>query len=275
MAQTMQGEERPLPVVAPLGLDRWRRAWSSKLPPILTAVTIIIVWQLAIDLLSVPIYIAPAPSLVIKEFVTQFPLLISNLLPTLFEAICGFVLGNLTAVMVAVALVHSRLAERCFYPLAVFLHSIPMLALAPILVLIFGTGQAPKIVIAALLCFFPMLVNMVRGLNAVSPQALELMRVLSASRSEIFWKLRIQSSLPFLFSALRVTAPACVIGAIVGEWIGSAVGLGALILEATYNFRSPLLYATIFLSSGMAITLFSLVAAAEKRVIRWKAGAID
>jgi NitT/TauT family transport system permease protein len=125
-------------------------------------------------------------------------------------------------------------------------------------------------IIASLLCFFPMLVNMVRGLKAVNPQAMELMQIISANRREIFFKLRLPSSLPFLFAALKVTAPACIIGAIVGEWIGSSVGLGALILEATFNFRSPLLYATIFLSSGLAIILFAIVGAVENRVIHWK-----
>jgi NitT/TauT family transport system permease protein len=96
------------------------------------------------------------------------------------------------------------------------------------------------------------------------------MRVLSASRSEIFWKVRIQSSLPFLFAALKITSTTCVIGAIVAEWIGSNFGLGALIIEATYNFRAPLLYATVFTAALLAVLLFSAVSLAEKHLIRWK-----
>jgi NitT/TauT family transport system permease protein len=114
-----------------------------------------------------------------------------------------------------------------------------------------------------------MLVNMVRGLKSVNVQTMELMSVLSASKTEIFWKVRWQSSWPFLFAALKVTAPASVIGAIIGEWIGSSYGLGSLILEATYNFRSPLLYAAIFTCSALAIILTALVTAVEKRVMRW------
>ena len=116
--------------------------------------------------------------------------------------------------------------------------------------LLLGNGYAPKIVIAALICFFPTLVNMVRGLKAVSPQMLELMRVLSASGREVLFKIRLQSSLPFLFAALKIASTTCVIGAIVGEWIGSNYGLGALILEATYNYRAPLLYATVIPRGG-------------------------
>ena len=145
-----------------------------------------------------------------------------------------------------------------------------MLAKAPILVLIFGLGITSKVVIAAFICFFPTLANMVRGLQSVNPQSLELMRVLSASRAEIFWKLRVPSSLPFLFSALKIASTTSVLGAIVGEWIGADLGLGALIIEATHNFRSPLLYATIFVASGWAVVFFAVVSFVERRVVTWK-----
>src|SRR5690606_30126812 len=143
-----------------------------------------------------------------------------------------------------------------FFPIAVFMHTIPIIAVAPILVLIFGNGVTPKVIIAAMICFFPTLVNMVRGLKAVHPATLDLMRVLSASRSEIFWKVRLQSSLPCLFAALKIASTTGVIGAIVAEWIGSSFGLGALIIEATYNFRAPLLYATVFTAALLAVCLF-------------------
>ena len=104
---------------------------------------------------------------------------------------------------------------------------------------------------------------------AVSPETLELARILSASKSEVFWKIRLPSSLPFLFSALKIAATTCVIGAIVGEWVGANLGLGALIIDSTFNFRSSLLYATVFLSSGLSVMLFALVTIAEKLVVRW------
>ena len=128
--------------------------------------------------------------------------------------------------------------------------------------------------IAALICFFPTLVNMVRGLKSVSPEMLELMQVLSATDREILWKIRLQSSLPFLFAALKIASTTCVIGAIVGEWIGSNYGLGALILEATYNFRSPLLYATVILGAGLAVTAFTITSAIERRVVKWKSSSV-
>ncbi|MGH6922884.1 MAG: ABC transporter permease [Propylenella sp.] len=238
------------------------------------AIGILILWQLIITLGGVPEYIAPSPTAVLQVYVDQGDLLLRNFWPTVMEALSGFVCGNLAAILIAIAFVHSNLLERAFYPLVVVLHTIPIIAIAPILVLLFGNGYAPKIIIAALISFFPMLVNMVRGLRAVKPETMELMRILSATRREIFWNVRIQSSLPYLFAALKISSTTCVIGAIVGEWIGSSFGLGALIIEATYNFRSPLLYATVFVGAALAVSLFAFVSFVEKRVIRWNVAAV-
>jgi NitT/TauT family transport system permease protein len=128
----------------------------------------------------------------------------------------------------------------------------------------------PKITIAALICFFPTLVNMVRGLESVNPQSMELMRVLSASKREVFFKLRLFNSLPYLFSALKIATSTSVIGAVVGEWIGSTKGIGALIIQATYNFDSALLYAAVIMSSCLAGAFFLLVTLLERLVVRWQ-----
>jgi NitT/TauT family transport system permease protein len=252
------------------GLFRLSDPVREKWPAIAAAICLLLLWQLIVWGFSVPTYMAPSPIAVIDAFRENAGQLWTNFWPTIIEALLGFTCGNLAAILLAVLFVHSRNAERAFFPIAVFMHTIPIIAVAPILVLIFGNGLAPKIIIAAMICFFPTLVNMVRGLKAVPPATLDLMRVLSASNSEIFWKVRIQSSLPFLFAALKIASTTCVIGAIVAEWIGSSFGLGALIIEATYNFRSPLLYATVFTAAFLAVALFSIVSTAEKRLIRWK-----
>ena len=245
---------------------RWRR----RAPAIVAAFGILALWQGIVSGFGVPTWIAPSPVQVLQVFVERGDVLWTNFWPTLMEAASGFLVGNTVAAVLAVWFVHSQLAERAFYPIAVFVNTIPIIAVAPILVLLLGNGYAPKIVIAALICFFPTLVNMVRGLKAVSPQMLELMRVLSASGREVLFKIRVQSSLPFLFAALKIASTTCVIGAIVGEWIGSNYGLGALILEATYNYRAPLLYATVILGAGMAVAAFAIVTLVERRVLKWK-----
>lgn len=244
------------------------------LPAIVTALSLLLLWQLVVSGFKIPTYIAPSPVQVASVFVEKGNILWINFIPTFLEALSGFILGNSVAVLLAIWFVHNRLAERAFYPIAVFINTIPIIAIAPILVLILGNGYAPKIVIAALICFFPTLVNMVRGLNAVSPQMLELMRVLSATNPEILWKIRLQSSLPFLFAALKIASTTSVIGAIVGEWIGSNYGLGALIIEATYNFRSPMLYATVITGASLAVAGFTLTSIAEHHFVKWKTGSV-
>jgi len=246
--------------------EKWRR----RAPAIVAAFGILALWQGIVAGFGVPTWIAPGPVQVLQVFVERGDVLWANFWPTLMEAASGFLVGNTVAAVLAVWFVHSQLAERAFYPIAVFVNTIPIIAVAPILVLLLGNGYAPKIVIAALICFFPTLVNMVRGLKAVSPQMLELMRVLSANGREVLFKIRLQSSLPFLFAALKIASTTCVIGAIVGEWIGSNYGLGALILEATYNYRAPLLYATVILGAGMAVAAFAIVTLIERRVLKWK-----
>ena len=187
--------------------------------------------------------------------------LLDNLIPTALEAAGGFLLGNLAAIAIATVFVHNKTLQDIFFPVVLMFNAIPLVAKAPVLVLIMGNGMEPKITIAALVCFFPTLVNMVRGLESVNPQAMELMRVLSASKTEIFFRLRLLNALPYLFSALRIAASMSVIGAVVGEWVGATVGIGAMILQATFNFDSPLLYAAIVMSATLSGLFFLLVTA--------------
>lgn len=263
-------ESAPAPARPSAARRRAIRRWRDRLPPIAAAVGLLALWQFIIIFFQVPQYIAPSPLDVVKVFAARGDILWMNFLPTLMEALAGFAVGNGIAVLLAILFVQSRTVEKAFYPIAVFINTIPIIAIAPILVLLLGNGYLPKIVIAALICFFPTLVNMVRGLKSVSPQMVELMRVLSASQGEVLFKVRLQSSLPYLFAALKIASTTCVIGAIVGEWIGSNYGLGALIIDATYNFRSPLLYATVLLGAGLAVALFSLTTLAERWLLTWR-----
>lgn len=247
---------------------RWS-AWRRRLLPLGATILLLILWELGVVVFHVRPFIAPAPTAVAATLYDKFGLLMTNLLPTATEAIAGFLIGNSAAVLLATVFVHQRTAEEAFFPVAVMVHTIPVMAYAPILVLLLGNGMEAKVAIAALICFFPTLVNMTRGLRAVSPQQMELMRILSASPTEIFFKLRLKSSLPYLFSALKIAAATSVIGAIVGEWIGATTGIGALIIQATYNFDSALLYATIVVGSVFSATFFGVISQAERYFLKW------
>ncbi len=247
-----------------------RERRRRRLLPALGIVGLLVLWWAVVTIFQVKPFIAPSPIAVLQTLYLKRDVLLANLVPTAGEALGGLLIGNLAAIGVATLFVHSRRLQEIFFPVVVMFNSIPVVAKAPILVLMMGNGVEPKIAIAALVCFFPTLVNSVRGLEAVNPQAMELMRVLSASKSEIFFKLRVYSALPYLFSALRISASMAVIGAVVGEWIGATQGIGAMIIQATYNFDSALLYAAITMSACLSGCFFLAVVALERVVIRWQ-----
>jgi NitT/TauT family transport system permease protein len=248
--------------------------WRKRLLPLGAVVGLVVAWWLAVVLFGIQPFIAPSPVAVAATLAAKFPMLMTNLAPTAIEAVLGFLLGNFAAIAIATAFVLRRTLEEAFFPVAVMVNTIPVVAKAPILVLLLGNGMEPKIAIAALVCFFPTLVNMTRGLRDVGPEQLDLMHVLSASPREVFFKLRVQNALPYLFSALKIAASTAVIGAIVGEWIGSNLGIGALIIQATYNFDSPLLYATIVVGSTFSALFFALISLAERRLLTWNIGRV-
>jgi NitT/TauT family transport system permease protein len=251
-----------------LAARSWAR-WRRRLLPLVGAASLLFVWWALVFVFAVKPFVAPAPQVVAATLVQKSAILLENLWPTMIEAISGFLLGNTVAIAIATLFVHRKWIEMAFFPIVVLINSIPVVAKAPILVLLLGNGMAPKIAIAAIICFFPTLVNMVRGLEAVSPQALELMHVLSAGKWEVFVRLRVPTSIPYLFSALKIAASTAVVGAIVGEWIGSQEGIGALIIQATYNFDSALLYATVICGSAFSVAFFLVIRAAERLCVRW------
>ena len=247
-----------------------RALLRRRLLPLVGIAIFLGIWAALVYLFKVPPFVAPSPLLVGQTLISKGDVLLANLVPTAIEALSGFLLGNLVAIVIATAFVHKKTLEETFFPTVVLINTIPVVAKAPILVLLLGNGMEPKIAIAALICFFPTLVNMVRGLEAVNPQAMELMRVLSASKREVFFKLRLFTSLPYLFSALKISASTSVVGAIVGEWIGSNVGIGALIIQATYSFDSALLYATVIVASCFSMLFFLSVTMLERLIVRWQ-----
>jgi NitT/TauT family transport system permease protein len=249
---------------------RRQRMWRARILPALGIAGLLFAWWAVVAGFHVKTFIAPSPWLVLQTLFGKSNLLWQNMVPTAIEAAAGFLLGNLAAILLATLFVHNRTLQDIFYPVAVMINSIPVVAKAPILVLIMGNGLEPKITIAAIVCFFPTLVNMVRGLEAVNPQAMELMQILSANRREIFFKLRIYASLPYLFSALRIAASMSVIGAVVGEWIGATQGIGAMIIQATYNFDSALLYAAIIMSAVLSGMFFLVITVLERRLVKWQ-----
>lgn len=239
--------------------------------PLIGLVSLIALWQVIITGFQVKPFIAPDPLTVARALWDQRALLLDNIRPTAAEALAGFVVGNSIGFLLATVFVHSRIIRSIYFPVVVLFNTIPIIALSPVLILVFGLTMTSKVAIAAIICMFPTLVNTLRGLESVSHSEMELMQILSASRTEIFFRLRLPRSLPFVFTALKIAATSCVIGAIVSEWVGAERGIGMLIIQSTFDYRTEILYASIALSSALALSLFGAVTLLERYVVKWRA----
>lgn len=231
---------------------------------------VLALWEIAVGALRVPVYLLPAPTAIWQQLGRDWPLLVRHAQPTVIEAAGGFLLGNGVAIGLAAAFVHSAPLQRALFPVAIALRTVPLVAITPLLLVWLGNGYAPKIAIAALISFFPTLVNMTRGLATLDQQALDLMRTLSASPWQVLIKVRWPASLPYLFTSLKIAATSSVLGAIVAEWIGSDRGLGYLVVASTFEFRIARLWATVAVSSAIALAGFLLVVLAERLFVPWR-----
>lgn len=227
-------------------------------------------WELVVRSANIPVYLVPAPSTILITVVTNGASLIRHAGFTMLEALLGFLLANILGFGLAIVFVHSKIAERAIIPYAIALKTTPIIAMAPLLVLWCGTGLVSKVVAAALVCFFPILVNATKGLRNIEDTSLDLFKSLSASRWQVFRLLRLPGSLPYLFSALKISTSLSIVGAIVGEFVGANAGLGYVILVSSYHLETPMMFAAIFIAAIGGILLFSVVSLLERRLLYWQ-----
>jgi len=236
----------------------------------LVAVVMIAFWGGIVIVLKVPKYVAPGPLEVAKGLVDHWSLIIGNLEETALEAITGFAAGTVIAVGLGLAFLYFKPLRNGLFPFAIGVSTVPLVAVAPILILIFGQGFLSKAVMTAMISFFPTLVNVGKGLESVDDNLLDLLHVLNASRRQLLMKVRIHAAQPYFFSALRITSTACVIGAIIAEWVGSERGLGFLIIQETFNFDAVLLWGVIIVSAALATAFYLFIVLLEKVASRYR-----
>ena len=229
----------------------------------------VLAWQGVASLESVDDLTLASPVETFEALRDDWALLWDNALVTLVEVVLGLALATVLGVTFAVAMHLVRPLRDAAYPLLVGSQAIPVVVLAPIFVLAFDYGIGPKLAIVALICFFPITVNLLDGLRSVEPELLKLMRSLGASRLRTLRSVEQPSSLPFLFSGLKVAATVSVIGAVFGEWAGAEEGLGRLVLLGNNQLQTPRVYAGIVLLTLMAVALFALVALTERGACPW------
>ncbi len=230
-------------------------------------------WQAVVLVGEYPTFVLPTPSAVAAKFVAvaRSGLLWQHLRVTLAETLLGFGLGFVSATALGYGLAKHPVAERWVAPWLAAMQAVPVVAVAPLLVVWFGFGIASKVMVCALIVFFPVLINTIVGVRSVDREWLELMTMLRASAWQRFWWLEVPAALPVLFGGIKLGVTLAVVGAVVGEFIGAREGLGALINIARGGlYDTPLLFVALFTLAGMALTLYGLVTLIERRVVRWQ-----
>ncbi len=246
---------------------RWRR-WG---PPLATVAVALLAWEGLVQLRGLPEYLLPPPSGVLTALGSEWRYLAPHALVTLGEILAGFLLSVLVGIPLAMLIVASPLLERAVYPLLVASQSIPKIAIAPLLIFWAGLGIAPKILVAFLIAFFPVVIDTVVGLRSVEPEMLHLARSMGASPVKVFLKIRFPHALPSVFAGLKVAVTLAVVGAIVGEFIQADRGLGYALLQANAMLNTRLSFATILILAAIGTVLFLLVDWMERLLIPWHA----
>ncbi|MDB5053001.1 MAG: transporter permease [Bacilli bacterium] len=247
--------------------NRWLKAFG---PPLAVVFVLLIVWQMAVALFHIELWILPDPLYILQEGSRNFPRLLMHFMATLRLTLIGFVIGVIIGVGTSWLLHLVPWVKRGFYPILILSQNIPMIALAPLLMLWFGFGLFPKVVVITIVCFFPIAVAMMDGYLQTDPVMLNYMKMIGASKLQIFRKLELPHALPSFFSGLKISATYAVSGAIVSEWLGADKGIGYYMKLEKAGFKTVLVFDSIFIIVLLSVLLFQSIVLIERLVIRWK-----
>jgi len=244
------------------GAARW-------LPPAGLILAFLALWQLAVAIWDVQPYILPSPAAIARAGYEARAILAPHVLQTAQETLWGFVLALGVGLALGFVIDRWGVARSALYPLLIASQTIPIIAIAPLLIIWFGYGIWPKVIVVGLVCFFPIVVSTADGLRSADPELIELLRTMGATPNQVLTKVRLPGALPIVFSGVRIAITYSVVGAILGEWVGASRGLGVFMLRATNSFRTDWVFASIAITSLISVALFGLVAAAERLALPW------
>lgn len=267
-------DERPrvaAPAPAPRADHPVFRAVIGSWRPVAFALVAFVAWWATTTTGLLPPYLVPSPGETWSAFADNLGYFASNTWVTVVETVIGFAIAVVVGEAVAVAMVYSPSLERTIYPVVLFAQVIPKIAIAPLFVVWLGFGMGPKIIVAVLMAFFPIVISGLAGLRDVDPEVLELTSTMGAGRARVFRKIRFPASLPQLFSGLKVAATLAVTGAVVGEFVGANSGLGYVILQANGNVDTASLFVALILMSIVGVLMFAAIQLVERLVIPWHA----
>lgn len=251
----------------------WRRGNLAQdvLLPIGVFILLLMVWEAAVQFFAIPVYLLPAPSVIWTDSIALAGPIGEHTLATLRTVVLGFIISIVISLPLAVFMTSSPLISSAIYPLLVLTQSIPKVALAPILVVMLGANELPRLVITFLVTFFPLVIAIAIGLMSVPAELLELGRSFKASKFQELYRIRLPYAVPFIFSGLKVAIALAVVGAVVGEFVNADKGLGYLIITATAFFKTPVAFGALILLSIMGIVLFQVVVIIERIFFPWSA----
>ncbi len=238
--------------------------------PLLTFAALLIVWEASARIFAIPSYILPAPTRVIQGFgAVDAGRWVAHVWATLRVALIGFAVAIAVSLPIAVGLAKSRLLSRALYPILVVIQSVPVVAVAPIIIVVLGTDDAPRVVITFMISFFPLVVSMTTGLMATPPELIELSRSLRAPQHREITQIRLPYAIPYIFSGLKISITLAVIGAVVAEFVAADVGIGYFIQFSTSMFKLPQAWAGLVILVAMSLTLFQAVSIAQRVFFPW------
>ncbi len=241
----------------------------KKLTPIAGVIVFLIVWQVGVIIAKFPPYLLPTPTLIFEQFVKEFPRLLTHSWVTIYEMLFGYALAVAVAVPLAIAITTWRRFDEFITPTLLFFQTVPKIAIAPLFLVWFGVGPTPKVLVAFLISFFPIVIDTAVGLRSITPEMIDLARSMGASQLQIFSQFRLPTSLPYLFSGLKVAATLAVAGAVVGEFVGADKGLGYLLLVTNSNMQTALMFAVIVALTVIGLVFFYAIEFLESLLIPW------
>jgi NitT/TauT family transport system permease protein len=246
-----------------------RNKFVGQVVAVLLVVGTLVVWETAVTLLQTPIYLFPGPTVIVRFLLEHWPTLLMAGGVTLAEALSGLMVGTAVGLGLAILITFWTRLEQGVLSLAILVKSTPVIAIAPILTIWLGFGPAPKVVVTALLTFFPVLINALSGFRDVDKAVIDYLRSLDASPREIFVHVRWPGARPYLFAALKVVVPLAMIAAVVAEWMGASSGLGRQMWLAYTNLNMPALFAAVFVLTLLSTSLYQGVVRLERRLLFW------
>jgi len=246
-----------------------RKDIKNKVYPIIFFIVLLLIWETVSRFEVFPPFILPSPSSIIISLITNFTSMQYDILITLYEALTGFIIAIILSVTIAVAMDSIIGFKKTIYPVIIISQTVPIIIIAPLFIIWFGYGYAPKIIIVTLICFFPITISLLQGLIAVDKELIDLLRSMGANKFQIYKFVKIPSAIPGFFSGLKIAATYSIMGATIGEWVGGKSGLGVYMIRAKQAFETDRVFAAIIIIVILSILLLKIIEFAEKKNMPW------